>query len=676
MALPRLLAGPILRRTEAGRVVVWLATLPAVRASGEVLRLRDGRADAGEVIARADAARVVLGENLCVQLITLVPDKRRFPGDELLAYDVQLTEQDGGGSRRLPQLGLMDAPTPLAYSGLSLPTFFVRENIGALSLVHGSCRLLHGAGEDAFLAADEAIARHAGDVARRPSAMFLTGDQIYADDVAAPMIGHIRRLATELRGEGDETSVPGMPPLAGVPVDGRRELVRERARFTSSRPKNHLMSFGEFAAMYLTAWNEAVWPAAFPSVRELDGRRARVVRRRRYELQRRYLEAARRALPSVRRVLANTPTYMGFDDHDTTDDWNLTRAWRDAVYDSRSGRRIVANALASFWAFQGWGNDPDLFDGTFISTVSGFLSGDGTSGGDAFDSLMWSFDRWSYVAPTDPPAIVLDTRTQRGYDSPHGGARLLGPAARRRVVELAKQSGHRRGGRIIVVSAVPVFGFELQERRQKNLLDKLGPYEIDFEAWHSNLRGLVDLMKTLVEDIGSSSCILLSGDVHYGVNARASFVIENESVLLTQLVSSGQKHASVAAKTMLNSFGRLLHTKHERLGWHTPPRCKRRGPLADLFMRRAVNRDEWTDASPVFLAPRDVKLLGIDQPPDYRECRIYVRPRGRNSSILVGENNVGFVSLEGNRVTHRLLARGRLGTRAHVAEMNVEEEPG
>jgi endonuclease V-like protein UPF0215 family len=74
----------------------------------------------------------------------------------------------------------------------------------------------------------------------------------------------------------------------------------------------------------------------------------------------------------------------------------------------------------------------------------------------------------------------------------------------------------------------------------------------------------------------------------------------------------------------------------------------------------------------VFLAPRDVKVLGVDQPPDFRECRVYVRPKGRNSSILVGENNTGLVRIDGGDVTHRLLARGKNRTREHVATIRLE----
>jgi hypothetical protein len=664
VSLPVLLAGPILRRTDTDAVAVWLATSEPVRASARVLRLPGSSEPVP--IGSGPGRAVRLGPRLWVHLVTITPQEEAFPAGELLAYDVALA-RDGSEPLTLGSLGLLSGEVPLRYGDLPLPTFYIRSVAAALNLLHGSCRLLHGAGEDALIAADETIAGHALDLDQRPSALFLTGDQIYADDVAGPMIGPTRALATALMGPDDDGSVPGVPSLAAIPVDGRDDIIRDQAKFSSEKPGNHLMSFGEFAAMYLTAWNEAVWPRSFPSADEIPGR----ARRRKYEGQRRNLEAARRALPHVRRVLANTPTYTNFDDHDTTDDWNLTQAWRAGAHDSPTGRRVIAHALASYWAFQGWGNDPEGFDDRFIDTVAGFVSGT-VPDGDAYDSTLWSYDRWSYVAPTDPPTIVLDTRTQRDYDSPDGGARLLGRQGRRRAVDLVRASGHRRGDPLIVVSAVPVFGFELQERRQKYLVGKLGPYEIDFEAWHSNLRGLVDLMTMLVEDIAPSSCILLSGDVHYGVNARASFVIEGKTLLFTQLVSSGQKHASPAAKAALNTLGRVLRRKHERLGWDSPPECRRRSSIADRIMLRAVNNDEWADDSPVFLAPRDVKVLGVDQPPDFRECRVYVRPKGRNSSILVGENNTGLVRIDGGDVTHRLLARGKNRTREHVATIRLE----
>ena len=63
-------------------------------------------------------------------------------------------------------------------------------------------------------------------------------------------------------------------------------------------------------------------------------------------------------LPRVRRALANVPTYMVFDDHDVTDDWNIVRAWRDQVHTTPLGRRIITDALVAYAVFQDWGNDP------------------------------------------------------------------------------------------------------------------------------------------------------------------------------------------------------------------------------------------------------------------------------------------------------------------------------
>ncbi len=37
----------------------------------------------------------------------------------------------------------------------------------------------------------------------RPAALFMTGDQIYADDVAGQMLEHLIRLANELTGFGE-----------------------------------------------------------------------------------------------------------------------------------------------------------------------------------------------------------------------------------------------------------------------------------------------------------------------------------------------------------------------------------------------------------------------------------------------------------------------------------------
>jgi hypothetical protein len=678
VSLPEVLAGPLLRRAEPGRVLLWLATSRPVTVHGEIIGLQPRRGGEGpRRLGRGGARRVRLGPRLFVHLISVLPDPAigTFPTDELLGYDLVLAgDADGRPPRRLGDLGLLAGPRAITLGDLPLPSFFLPARSQTLNLLHGSCRLLHSHGEDALLAADELLADSARDLGRRPSALVLTGDQIYGDEVAGPMIGHLTRLGAELLGAGDTTSVPGVPALDQLPLYGRQELSRGLG-FTSHKAANHLLSLGEFTAMYLVAWDEASWPERLPDSADAfssagRGRRAAARQRHRYATELASLEEARRALPAVRRVLANVPTYMIFDDHDVTDDWNLTREWHDQVWRSPGGRRVVANALAAYWAFQGWGNAPESFDERFLEVVTA------GPGDDRFDRAMWSFDRWSYHVPTDPPMLVLDTRTQRSFDSERGAARLLGDGELGRVRELAGQAGVRAPGPALLVSATPVYGLELQERRQKFLVDKVDPYEIDFEAWHSNLAGLYDFMRLLIDELELRSCIILSGDVHYGLNVQATFGHDGRVLSIAQLVSSGLKHSGTLARTALHLLGAAVRPDHARVGWRTPPPVPQAGRatrLLDRLRRRAVNTDAWAEDAPVFLAPTLAEPIAAEQPPRLEETRRYVHPDDHRTRVVIGDNNVGLVSvrLRDGVVVHRLLARRAGTTMPHTASLSL-----
>ena len=73
-------------------------------------------------------------------------------------------------------------------------------------------------------------------------------------------------------------------------------------------------------------------------------------------------------LPKIRRVLANIPTYMIFDDHEVTDDWNITYKWQKLTRKYALGRGVIRNALAAFTIFQYWGNDPRACRGSSIQS--------------------------------------------------------------------------------------------------------------------------------------------------------------------------------------------------------------------------------------------------------------------------------------------------------------------
>ncbi|NBC47392.1 MAG: hypothetical protein GVY22_05240, partial [Gammaproteobacteria bacterium] len=114
-----------------------------------------------------------------------------------------------------------------------------------------------------------------------PSLLALTGDQIYADDVAGPMLWAIHQLIVQL----------GLPvePLEGetrladsdrlyahpdsyyrrerlLPKHAHSESVLkllfggvEKPVFTTAHAHNHLITLGEVLAMYLLVWSPAVW---------------------------------------------------------------------------------------------------------------------------------------------------------------------------------------------------------------------------------------------------------------------------------------------------------------------------------------------------------------------------------------------------------------------------------
>jgi hypothetical protein len=653
-----LLAGPVLRRADREQVCVWICTVGPVRPALPVYRASAGP---GEALGSGTAESVRLGERLYAHLLTATPRAGRFPAGELLSYDIEL--DTGGAAPRLADLGLSGGTDTLGYAGFQLPSFFLQAPDGPLHVLHGSCRKLDGKGEDAFWCADELLAGTATDLTRRPSALILTGDQIYGDDLAPGLTGYLNRLGSYLTGRQEQ--IPGVPPLGTLGDGGRERWIRDHARFTSPHAANHLMTFGEYAALYLMAFSDTPWPADVGELAKDAGLAGSARRRGRVES----FARARAALPAVRRVLANVPTYMIFDDHDVTDDWNLTARWRDRVRASPAGGRIVANALAAYWAFQGWGNDPGQFGPEFTDTIRGHLAGGGQGPAARFDDMLWGFDRWSFSCPTTPVTVCLDTRTQRAYDSPEGGARLIGPAGFDRIACLVEGSGHDRTQPLLLVSATPVYGLELAERRQKFLLGKVGPYRIDFEGWHANLRGLLDLMDFLIRRLRLTRAVVLSGDVHYGMTVDVRFTLGDTTMHLAQLVSSGIKHSGTITRTILNLLGRLNRRYHERVGWAHPPGLAR-DRVGGRVMLRPASTDEWAPGAPVLLHPALVRQLGISQRPDYRESRTYIRPAGQSSSVLIGENNIGSVTVDRDKVTHVLLSRGQ-GTTAHPAELDL-----
>jgi hypothetical protein len=101
---------------------------------------------------------------------------------------------------------------------------------------------------------------------------------------------------------------------------------------------------------------------------EIEGPNGKIQTYERYVDYDHRAKTLHRTLPKVRRALANISTYMMFDDHEISDDWNLNPAWRDRVHSSPLGRTVVRNGMTSYALFQDWGNRPEeyLKQGYFV----------------------------------------------------------------------------------------------------------------------------------------------------------------------------------------------------------------------------------------------------------------------------------------------------------------------
>lgn len=516
--LPLVLAGPIVRRVDPQRAWFWLATSVPVEVTAWV---KD--ASVHQDLGRASTTSMMLGRRLHIVLIGVEPADSPgqctpFPTDKILAYNMQL--QLGSGAEDW----ILDGEAALKQSDValdpySLPTFVIPERRKLPKIIHASCRKLHGIGDDALPRALRHVKIRADQPLCRPSALLLTGDQIYADDVHPALIGPVAKLGRRLLGR-DERLPGDKRPVRKIKAKERGEVVGKNG-FTvdESHGENHLLGFGDYAAMYLLSWSPDVWQRFVVEV----GATKRQVRMGTYGSLTIDITELKVDPKQTRQLLANIPTYMIFDDHEVTDDWNLTYEWVDGVKNNATTRRVVANGLAAFWAFQACGNDPGK-DASVQSAVT-----NGGVSGSAFEPVVWNHHGWGFVADT-VPAVFLNTRTQRELEQLKGtGQWAPGLMNKKALTELAAQLRGMSADvdPLLMVSPAPVIGYEFIEGLQRDFSDINKPGDDvdpgkDPEAWSLHPKVFLDFMTVLLNS-GRERIVFLSGDVHYGFTTFGRF---------------------------------------------------------------------------------------------------------------------------------------------------------
>jgi len=640
----QILAGPILRRTTQNRVCVWLATAEKMQLRLTVTGSDKKRLGLGGMDA-LNPEGIQLGDRLYVHLLQARPDdaENGYPLDSLLYYRIDKISE---GTRS--SLFSKEELQRIVYGSHPLPSFFIPDKLK--NLLHGSCRKPHGrsAAGDALSLGHQLLHETCDDLQRRPPILLLTGDQIYADDVAISLAAVLRQQAVALTGRPEQLPQIGNP--AQIPLHGRKHALKQRqSGISSGEAQNHLLSFGEYAAMYLYVFGnlpgwEPVWQRDALQSLGIDPAEEDALKDAWVE-QTPYLESFHRTLPDIRRLLANIATYMMFDDHDVTDDWNITHSWYDDVRQSPLGRRVISNALAACWAFQSWGNDPDNFHKDMVWSIQQqrIDQGDDPAVAERYDLYTWKHRGWGYSIPTVPPFIAVDSRTQRQYDDYSLPAQLLDRYAldwlRLEWSKLVSDARLPADTWPVLIAATPVLGFQPIEKLQesalrlvkyviqkyaKRYLFFLGWFEgplnralvntLDIESWSANDRGYKALFDALQTRMKLPGCLFLSGDVHYAYTATGEFHCLGETFTCAQLTSSA----------LSNMPGEHNQKLLEKVGKKLP-----RGKLGVRLAWK--QRDRWRSESTL-------------HPPEGSQQTIHA------------EGNIGLVQFaDGSPVTHQLL---------------------
>ncbi|MEZ8695834.1 alkaline phosphatase family protein [Vibrio lentus] len=636
--LPLLLAGPILRKTTATEVVLWVVTSAPLSGTTQLFNAEQETPFYSSSLDEQESIQV--GTHAWVTLIHL---QGEFPTNVPLEYQIE-TEQ-GSITELAPHLIYKDTRTNNDSSRIEF-----KISTAADYILHGSCRNPHHPSKDSLVAADNKIATQT--VLERPDMLMMSGDQIYADHVAGPTLDAIQQVIQLLGLIGEELPTDSqvnqinssdalfeseyhlyqrhhlLPhhntsdslldklfPKRGIPI------------FSSTDCENHLVTLSEFIAMYLLVWSPTLWQC-INRERLIDNdfkqadRQLTPAEQQQWRDESIIIDDFVAGLPQVQRLFAHIPTYMIFDDHDVTDDWNLTVGWEHAVDQNRFATQVIGNGLAAYWMCQGWGNAPEKFSSEFIEQTKQFFSPvvsnnesesrgedngernsesyvekNGKNHGDLrknivpqqhqqYLEMIDRFEEWHYTINTSPKVIVLDTRTRRWRSE----SRMNKPSGLmdwEALTEFQHQLINQE--KVVIVSAAPMFGVKFIETLQKMATTIGKPLMIDAENWMAHPGSANTLISIFTHTKTPTNFVVLSGDVHYSFAYDIKLRYRRNSPNIYQITCSGIKNQFPAPLLKFcDVCDRLLYSPRSVLNYFTKRkrlRIEKRSPDNQTFYR-------------------------------------------------------------------------------------------
>ncbi len=279
-----------------------------------------------------------------------------------------------------------------------------------------------------------------------------------------------------------------------------REKIRAR-RDTSQPPGEEILDFEEYSWLYEESWSD----------------------------------------PMIRWLFSTVSISMAWDDHDMSDDWNISRSWHEEMDRKEWWHERAVDGIASYWIYQHLGNlsPRELDQNDLYKQVRGNRDATPILRGWAkeIDSTA-AGTRWSFCRDIDGVrALFLDARA----------ARVLSEEKRSMFDEKVWEwiVDHAGGDfdHLLLGTTVPYLlspAFHHLEAWNERLCD--GAWGRPFERPSEKLRRAVDFdhwaafqdsfqqLRELLEEVGSgkrgkppASIVILSGDVHHAYVCEVAF---------------------------------------------------------------------------------------------------------------------------------------------------------